>query len=134
MVKIDFLEGRFSVCKLPLETPIPEKPVGARLWTLTITSDEISVICPEGFEPQGGLSETGWRALKVVGTLDFDQIGILSGISRVLAGAEISIFALSTYDTDYILVKESRLSAAAQALQSGGYDVGSAGHISGGSG
>lgn len=134
MVKLNVLEGRYSVCKLPLKTPILENCVDARLWSLTITSEEISLVCPEGYEPQGGLNEAGWRVLKVVGTLDFDQIGILSGISSVLAEAGISIFALSTYDTDYILVKESRLSAAAQALQSSGYEVGSAGYVSEGTG
>ena len=81
-------------------------------------------MCPEPYAPQDALArEDGWRALRIEGTLDFTLVGILAGIAALLAERHIPIFVVSTYDTDYLLVKKENLSAALDALQTGGYEV-----------
>jgi len=116
------LANEFSVCRLdPNADYIPD----FSNWFLSITKteDELSVVCEESKAPPGSRSEPGWKCLKVEGPLDFGLTGILSGISGVLAGNEISIFAVSTFDTDYILLKKHSLSLAIKALKNAGYPV-----------
>ena len=82
------------------------------------TPEEWSLVCRPADVPADALRcENGWRAMKVVGELDFSLIGILSSLSQVLAEAKIGLFALSTYRTDYLLVKETDLEAAVRALE-----------------
>jgi hypothetical protein len=98
----------------------------ASLLSLTVTEDEISLVCPEEERPSAELitaAETGWRAMHVCGTLDFAATGILASLSAPLAEAAISLFALSTFDTDYLLVKEPSLSAACTALKQAGWEI-----------
>lgn len=85
------------------------------------TPEEISIVCEEGHEPEGAEVQPGWRAFRVCGTLDFSLTGILASIANPLAHAEISIFAISTFDTDYILVKQTDLENACRALRSAGF-------------
>ena len=88
------------------------------------TPGEITLVCPTDCAPQAYIQrEDGWRALYVDGVLEFELVGILADISSVLAEAGVSIFALSTYNTDYILVKEDKLQTAVQALCQGGYTI-----------
>lgn len=94
--------------------------VGGEFWSITRTSDELSIVCPQECVPSGVLYEGDWRVLKVLGPLSFALTGILASISGALAEAGISIFALSTYDTDYILVKASQLEGAIEALRGQG--------------
>lgn len=88
--------------------------------SITKTKDECSVICSKACIPEGVKHEGPWRVLKVEGPLDFSLIGILSFISNTLANAGISIFAISTYDTDYILVKNEKTNEAKECLQEAG--------------
>jgi hypothetical protein len=81
------------------------------------------VICLAEKVPEGAQTEPGWRVIKVIGPLDFALVGILAELAGLLAEAGISIFALSTFDTDYILVKEARLAAAQAALTRAGHQV-----------
>lgn len=90
---------------------------------MTWTVDETSVVCNAAAVPPGIQTETGWRAFVVAGPLDFGLTGILLSIAQPLAQAGISIFALSTYDTDYVLVKESNLDKAIAALVAAGHSV-----------
>lgn len=93
------------------------------LWSLTITKDECSLVGPtEALDGYDKL-EDGWRALKIEGTLSFDQLGILSDITTALKDAKISVFAMSTYDTDYILVKDDMVEKAVSALERAGHVV-----------
>lgn len=88
------------------------------------TAEELSLVCPETDLPAAVLQcERGWRALKICDVLDFALVGILAKISSLLANAGISIFAVSTYNTDYILIKESHLQKAAAALRTNGYQI-----------
>lgn len=93
-------------------------------WSLTRSEQEISLVMAEGNAiPSGAEVEEGWRLLRIAGTLAFSLTGILSQLSTVLADAGISIFALSTYDTDYVLVKTHHLAAAMNVLRDAGYAV-----------
>ena len=90
------------------------------------TSEELSLVCPSSdakkiIDPIA--LEDGWRGFKIEGILDFSLIGILSKITAVLADAKIGVFAVSTYNTDYILVKEENFSRAAEELSAAGYDL-----------
>jgi GNAT superfamily N-acetyltransferase len=91
---------------------------------VTRTSEELSVICSERAVPEAATAERGWRCLKVDGRLSFELTGILSALTRPLADAAVPVFAISTYDTDYLLVKEDRLTAAYAALEREGHVVG----------
>lgn len=92
-------------------------------FSITRTLEELSVVCAEQVIPEGITSEKGWRCLKVHGPLDFSLTGILSSLLHPLAKANISVFALSTYDTDYLLVKEADLERAKVVLLEAGHQV-----------
>src|SRR5215831_18043992 len=108
------IEGRFAVCRLDA-SELPPAPVGG-FWSATRTPDEWSVVCEETSAPAGCRREMGWRMLRVAGPLDFALVGILASIARPLADAGVSLFAISTFDTDYVLVKEENLARARGVL------------------
>jgi uncharacterized protein len=114
-------QATYAVCQL--ET-LPTLSSLQGFISLTCTDEEISLVCTEEAVPSSATNvEKQWRMLRVAGTLDFSEIGIIAGISRVLAEASISLFVLSTYNTDYILVKQSSLEQTLTALQAKGYRV-----------
>jgi uncharacterized protein len=115
---ISILPERLAVCRLSPDAALDHAALSGNLWSITRTADELSVVLPEENVQPGWLSEDGWRALKVLGPLDFSLVGILSQLSGALAAADVSLFALSTYDTDYILVKETDLTTSVRALES----------------
>lgn len=115
--------GRWAACRLPAGAPIPPPPAGTRFWSATITGTETSLIVPEGHEPEGARCEPGFAALEVEGPLDFSAIGILAGLASTLASAGIPILAVSTHDTDWLLVRGDRLDDAVRALESAGHAV-----------
>ena len=92
-------------------------------FSITKTEEELSIVLPETAEFQGEKVDSGWGCFMVHGPLDFGLTGILSSISKALSDAEISIFAISTFDTDYILVKEDKMKIARKALVDKGYNV-----------
>lgn len=107
-----------SVCKL---SKMPDLSDTA-FFALTQTDNEISLVCPARSAPADCLArEDGWRAFCVSGPLDFSLVGILNGLTSVLAARGIPVFAISTYDTDYLLIKENRFAEAASALADAGY-------------
>ena len=122
-LKIIVLPGTIAVCQLPPGSPAPPPPGSDELYAFISTSEEVTVICREGAAPPGAKVEPGWCALKVMGPLDFSLVGILSALSGQLAAAGISIFALSTFDTDYILVKAEQLAGARAALTRAGHHI-----------
>ncbi len=115
------LPERLAVCQLPTTVPLPAGLHDLPFWSLTRTPTELSLVVPETHVPPGCTAELGWAGLRVEGPLDFALIGILAGLSATLAQAGVSIFALSTYDTDYILVRSADLPAARAALLAAGY-------------
>eukprot|EP01037_Dinobryon_pediforme_P012752 gene12751-12848_t len=94
---------------------------GSAFFSLTQTPKEVSLVCDAALVPPEMLGEKDWRCLEVDGVLDFSLVGILSELSSILAAEQISIFVISTYDTDYILVREQRLNQAIHALKQAGH-------------
>lgn len=121
-MKLRALPAELAVCRLPADAPATAPGAGA-LWSVTRTADELSIVCPVADAPAGAEVERGWRALQVAGPLDFALTGVLAAVAVPLAEADVSIFAVSTYDTDYVLVREAALPAAAEALRLAGHDV-----------
>jgi hypothetical protein len=114
---------RLAVCQLAPEAPIPAWAATTGFSSITRTRDELSIVCPEVVVPKGVKQEAGWRMLKVEGPLDFTLTGVLASIASPLAQAGISIFPLSTFNTDYVLVKDADVTEAVQALQAAGHTV-----------
>ena len=117
------LDDTFAIHSLPVESSIPEVVFKASVYFIAKTFEEVSIVIPQDIELASEAVESNWRALEVVGPLDFSLTGILSNISAVLANEKISIFAISTFDTDYILVKNNTLDAATTALRANNYQV-----------
>jgi hypothetical protein len=117
------LEQRLAVCRLAPDMEIPSWVHQDGLTVLARTPEELSVVCDERCVPDHIKAEKGWRILKVQGMLEFSQVGVLAALTIPLAQAGVSIFAISTFDTDYILVKEANLVKAVEALQNAGHLV-----------
>jgi hypothetical protein len=117
------LNDTFAICRLEPNAAIPVWAVNSTLSSITRTPDELSVVCRQGDVPEGITCEKGWRCLRVQGPLDFALTGILASLATTLAEGGISIFAISTFDTDYILVKQHDLPRAIQALSGAGHVV-----------
>ena len=122
-LSLTVLPGRLAICRLPPDVAIPECPPQAKFWSVTRTAEELSIILPEESVHPGWQAETGWRGLKVQGPLDFDLTGVLASLAAPLAEASVSILTISTYNTDYILVKENNLEKAKQALRASGHTL-----------
>lgn len=117
------LEGTFAIFKKAPEDTIPPEIFAEDFFSITKTLEELSIVCRENILNGNPSAEKGWKCLRAEGPLDFSLTGILSNILEPLATAGISIFALSTYNTDYILVKEEKLKDAVEKLESKGYQV-----------
>ncbi len=123
-LRLEALGGSLAVCRLG---PGDEAPGWARsgpLQAVVRTEGELSIVCDERAVPAGVRAERGFRALRVAGPLDFALTGVLAAIAAPLARAGVSIFAVSTFDTDYVLVREADLTRALAALAAAGHDVG----------
>jgi len=117
------LPQRLAICRLLPDKPIPNFLIHSPFWSITRTSDELSVVLSEEMVPAGWKAETGWRCFKVIGPLDFDLTGSLASLAMPLCEAGVSIFVISTYDTDYLLVREESLEKATQILRESGHVV-----------
>lgn len=122
-LKLTVLQERYAIAQLEAGTEVPEWAERGEFHSATRTDREVSIICPEQNVPEGVKAEKGWRILKIQGQLEFSLIGIIAEIAGRLAGAGISIFVTSTYDTDYILVKEEKLEKAVETLQNAEFGV-----------
>ena len=118
---LEVLKQRFAVCKV---TDLSQVKFNDEFLFIGKTDEEISVVCEETSTPKNAeVCENGWCGFRIEGILDFSLTGILSKISAVLVEEEIGIFAISTYNTDYILVKEENLKRATLSLESRGYVI-----------
>ncbi len=113
----------FAIAQLARGAQVPGWAEGGALLSLTRTDTELSILCEQRFVPQSVRAQRGFRCLRVIGPLEFSQVGILESLAEPLARAAISIFALSTYDTDYLLVPEKDLEAAPMALFEAGHHI-----------
>jgi hypothetical protein len=122
-LSLTLLEGTFAVHRLDPGAEIPRQALRNPFFAITHTDEELSLVLPETVMIKSDRADTGWACFKVQGPLDFGLVGILAGISSVLAKAGIAIFAISTFDTDYILVKQEQVEAAKEALIATGHEV-----------
>jgi hypothetical protein len=122
MITLTLDSGTYAVCQFTDLKDVPPR-VGDAFYSLTLTDNEISLVCAQELVPQGTRCECGWRILRLEGPFDFNLVGILSGILAPLAQAEVSIFAISTYDTDYVLIRKGGLEQAVAVLRAAGYQV-----------
>jgi hypothetical protein len=120
---LEILPGRLAVCRLDAGAPLPVWCLSSPFLSITRTAGELSVVCSESEVPRGVRAETGFRALEVSGPLDFALTGILSSLVAPLATARISVLAISTFDSDYVLVREEDLARSAGALREAGHRV-----------
>ncbi len=122
-LNLDLLDGAYAVVRLDPDESVPAWARGGALWSITQTPEELSILCASERVPPGFRTEGPFRALKVRGPLDMALTGVLTSIADPLANASLSIFALSTFDTDYVLVRESALEAAIRTLRLAGHQV-----------
>ena len=122
-LSLAILSDLFAVCKLRAGENIPSWSLPGSFCSLTRTPDELSIVCSQELVPEWVQAVKGWRSLKVEGKLDFTLVGILSSLTSSLAHVGIVVFVISTYDTDYIFVKEGDLDRAVAALRNAGHDV-----------
>jgi hypothetical protein len=117
------LPDTFAVCRLPVNDSIPAWAAQGSFFSVTRTVDELSIVCDAHLVPPGVQCEHPWRAFKLEGPFPFELTGILLSVAAPLADAGISIFALATYDTDYVLVRETRWEEAKTALTVYGHHI-----------
>jgi len=113
----------FAISTMKKDAPMPEWAISSDFYSITRTYDELSVVCPQENIPTGIKINKGWRCLKVQGPLGFDIVGILASLSMPLASEGISIFVFSSYDTDFIMVKNYDLEKAVEVLRKAGHTV-----------
>ena len=117
------LPGRLSVARLPGTAALPAWADGPGFVTITRRQGELSIVCADDRVPSTVRAERGWRALEVEGPIDFQVVGLIHGLTGPLARAGISVFAVATFDTDLVLVREETLNRAVHALRDAGYVV-----------
>lgn len=115
-LSLSIMPNRLAVCRLKKDDRIPSWVTDDTFFSISKTDDELSIVCSESKVPDGIKSEKNWRAFKVMGPLGFSLTGILASLASPLAKAKISIFAISTFDTDYVLVKDDNLEKAVKVL------------------
>jgi hypothetical protein len=115
------LPGTFAVCKLQADAAIPGWATAGAIFSTTRTAEELSVVCEESLIPESVTCERQWRCFRVAGTMPFSMVGVLASLVQPLAEAGVSVFALSTFDTDYVLVKAADLEIAQRSLRQVGH-------------
>ena len=122
-LKLILLPDTFAICRLTPDAVTPTWAMAGNIFSITRTTDELSVVCLQSLVPDGVRCEGGWRCLRVAGSMDFSQLGVLASLVGPLADAGISVFAISTFDTDYLLVKQTDLEKATTVLRQVGHSI-----------
>jgi hypothetical protein len=122
-LELSLLPERFAISRLATGSPIPDWATQGSFFSVTRAGNELSVVTELSFVPVGVQSQPGWRVLKVHGPFVLSEIGVLSALAAPLAGAKISLFAVSTFETDYLLVASETLPAAIAALERAGHRI-----------
>jgi len=128
---LSILDGLFTIHRLSSNSEIPNQVYQGQFCSITKSEEELSIVCPSSVLLDSERSEPGWCCIKVLGPLDFSLVGIIAEISAALAKAEISVFTVSTFDTDYVLVKSDKLQTAKKALEQAEYTFKSCNRTSG---
>ena len=126
--RLALIPGRYAICRLPAVAELPDwarlaQASPEHLLSLIWRRDETSIVCPERFVPPEIEAERGWRVLEVAGPLEFELVGVLASLLEPLKQAGVSVFVLSTFDTDLILIREALLDQAIRALGKAGHLV-----------
>jgi len=122
-LRLECLKKQFVIHRLPATAPIPEMVLKSVYYWIGKSDEELSIVCESDIAVPSAQHSEIWSCFKVCGPLDLSMTGVLAGLTAVLRDAKISIFALSTFDTDYILVKSDVFPAAQNALRAAGYDL-----------
>jgi len=116
-LNLTLLPQTLALCSLDAKAPWPDWAQGPGLVSLTRTPEELSLICPQDRLPPGLTAQRDWRCFKVHGPLEPDQTGVLAALAEPLAQAGVSLLVVSTFETDYILIKEADLARAVEAWE-----------------
>ena len=119
---LEVLSGTFAICRLDANAEVPDWATG-EIVSVTRTPDELSIVCSRDNVSANIRTEVGWRCLRVAGPLDFSMVGVIASLTGTLAAANISVFVVSTFDTDYLFVKDADLDAAIESLRSAGHRI-----------
>ena len=121
-MKLTVSPALLAVCRLDANASVPQWPRGAFV-SITRTPDELSIVCDESAVPEDVVAERGWRALQLAGPIPFDVTGVAASLTAPLAANGISVFLISTYDTDWLLVKDAALDRAIATLVAAGFEI-----------
>jgi hypothetical protein len=122
-LSLKILPDRMAVCRFDPAAALPDWIAEASFCSITRTEAELTIVCPEIHLAPGISSEAGWRCFQVQGPLDFSEIGIIFSLTRPLAANGVSVFVMSTFNTDYLMVKDNALAKAIDALTAEGHRV-----------
>ncbi len=123
LLKFRQLPGSFAICRLAPGASLPQLNWAAPFVSVTRTTDELSIVCPADQAPAGAKSESPWTCFKLEGPFPFSLTGILASFLDPLAANSIPVFAVATFDTDYVLVKEEVAATALKTLQASGHQL-----------
>jgi hypothetical protein len=115
--------GRFAVCKLPPDSAVPAWATASDVFSITRTVEELSIVCRQEMVPTGIHAEVDWRCLRVAGAMPFSLVGVLASLTRPVAAVGVGVFAVSTFDTDYLFFKDAEFQMAIAALRGAGHSV-----------
>lgn len=121
-MKFSRVPGSYAICRLGLQSAIPDWALRGSFFSVTSTANEVSVVCQETQVPAETIHEKDWACLKLEGPFPFSETGILASFIQPLSNRAIPVFAVSTFDTDYVLVKRAWIDKAVEALISAGYE------------
>ncbi len=122
-LQLSLLKDKYGICTLPNTAPIPDWALTQSLASITRTEKELTIVCRLEILPSQYQSDLNWRCFKIDGSFDLNQIGVISSISSPLADAGISIYVISTYDTDYFLIQEQNLEKTISVLSNSGHYI-----------
>jgi hypothetical protein len=124
-MQLRVLADRLAIVRLPPTAPWPQPPAGSSFFAAVRTTDEISLVCILDAAPThvDARVEPDWRALEVAGPLDFDMVGVMAALTGPLSAVGVSVFIVSTFDTDYLLVRAESLDTTVAALRASGHEI-----------
>jgi hypothetical protein len=122
-LKFSFVPGQFAVCRLAHDADFPDILHSSPFVSVTRSTDELSIVCPADHAPAGAKTETGWACFKLIGPFPFAQTGVLASFIGPLAEGGVPVFAVSTFDTDYVLVKAEYAGHAMGVLRAAGHEM-----------
>lgn len=120
-LQLSLLDEVYGICIFPNNAPVPEWAVTASLYSITRTKKELTIVCPQSVIPSDCEYDSNWRCFRIDGSFDLNQVGVISSLAAPLAQAGVSIFVVSSYDTDYFLVTGEKVEKAIAALSDNGH-------------